>query len=245
MRHFGAQFSLDRFIMPFVLTLACLTIGICAMTATGQQPFPEPSFFGFLVTGKNPPKATKEEIQTYQRAHIDNFKRLFELRKLATAGPMADPDKTKRGILVLTARTKEEIPPLFVSDPYVSKGFMELQLHPIKVEFGRINTEGIDPSGIEENRIVIFTAPKDARLDRGAIAKQREYVRAGSQSAGLAFYAASTDESEIRAIALFLGKNDDAIQRWADASPLASSGVKPVKMPQWLGKGILVVPSSK
>jgi uncharacterized protein YciI len=228
-----------------VISLACLILGIAAASATFQEPHPAPTFFAFLVTGKNPPKATQEEIQTYQKAHIDNFKRLFAERKLSTAGPLSDPTKFKRGILVLTVKTKGEIAPLFVPDPYVSKGFMELQAFPITVEFGGVNTTNIDPNGIEENRIVVFSVVKGALPDPELATRQREYARSGSRSAGLAFYATAGDSPEIKAVALFKGKDDAAIQAWIDASPFVKSGTwTAVKMTQWIGKGVLSVPGS-
>lgn len=197
----------------------------------------------FLVTGKNAPTATPEEIGQYQTAHLQNFKRLFEEGKLATAGPMADPDKSKRGIVVLSVEKKSMIPGLFASDPYIAKGFMEVEALPMKVEFGKINTSSIDPNGIEENRIVVFTAGAvnpDTASTRSAKIRHLEHVRNGGKKAGLAFYASLSASPDMRAVALFKGKNDKAISDWLKKDPLIKSGVlKATKMRQWLSKGVL------
>ena len=195
------------------------------------------------MTGKNPPKATTEEIQEYQRAHIENFKRLFGLGKLSTAGPMSDPGKRRRGILILTPPKEIEIPPLFATDPYVAKGFMELELYPIKVVFGGINTTNIDPNGIEENRIVLFNQvheTKVAHLPENLAREHEAYLKSG-KSVGLAFFAHVTEnKGNLRAIALFRGKDDAAIRAWLDQEPVSKAGfVKAEVIPQWLGKGIL------
>jgi uncharacterized protein YciI len=225
-----------------MVSLAALCLGIASMSFIQQPTFAEPSFLGFLVTGKNPPKATTEEIQGYQRAHIENFKRLHGDQKLATAGPMADPTKLKRGIVVLCVKEKSEIPSLFQADPYVAKGFMELQIHAIKPVFGKIHTEGIDPNGIEENRIVLFSPVDGARSDASLDLKQLEHLKS-AQTAGLAFYALVQKSGDYQAVALFLGKNDADIQKWIDDSPMVKLKVwSATKMPQWLGKGVIRVP---
>ncbi len=196
------------------------------------QPMMKPTHFGFLVTGKTPPKATAEEIQKYQAAHIENFKRLHGLSKLMTAGPCADPEKTKRGIVILSVQDKKEIPGHFKLDPYITKGFMELQTFPIRVEFGKINTEGIDPNGIEENRIVVFTGGKSNI--------PKNYLVGDGAKAGLAFFATFSDSPTIRAVALFRGKDDAAIKAWVDGfSPVQLGKYKASIFGQWLSKGVL------
>ncbi len=209
-----------------------------------QEAFPPPTYFVFLVMGKNPPKATKEEISEYQKAHISNFDRLFGLKKLCAAGPMSDPTKHKRGIVMLTVKKPAEVMEAFGPDPYVSKGFMDVQMHPLRVDFGKVNTAGIEPSGIEENRIVIFTkgtlVPDSPEL-RLATKLQADHLKKEGPKAGLAFYATFTSNTaDERAVAFFRGKDDLTIQAWIDAHPLVKMGtLKATKMPQYLGKGVL------
>ena len=224
------------------MLLPALCLGIASFASVQVQEFPAPTYFIFLVTGKNPPKATPEEIQKYQAAHIDNFKRLFGERKLITAGPCADPEKTKRGIVILTVKNEKEILECFKPDPYVEKGFMEVQAIKMKVEFGSINTSGIDPNGIEENRIVLFRRDPLAKgalptkLDKASL----EYLNSSGAAAGLSFYATMARTAPIDAVALFKGKDDAKIQAWVDQSPWIRNGVvKATKFPQYLSKGVL------
>lgn len=202
-----------------------------------------PTYFVFLVTGKNPPKASPEEIQKYQMAHIDNFKRLFGENKLMTAGPCADPEKTKRGIVVLAVKSEKEIAECFKPDPYISMGFMEIKAMKMTVQFGQINTSDIDPNGIEENRIVVFTSgavTADSSSLRAARRKHLDHIRAAGSKAGLAFYASLSDSADLRAVALFKGKDDEKILAWIKKDPLVKNGtLKATKFPQWLGKGVL------
>lgn len=220
-----------------------LLTALLAATTLGSLDEMKPSYFVFLVTGKNPPKASQEEIQKYQMAHIDNFKRLFGEKKLMTAGPCADPNKTKRGIVVLAVKSEKEIAECFKPDPYVSMGFMEVQAMKLGVEFGKINTSDIDPSGIEENRIVVFTAgygPKDLKSIQSERLRHPNHIKVNGPKAGLAFYASLSDSPDLRAIALFKGKDDQAIDEWIASDPLVKNKVLiATKFPQWLGKGVL------
>ena len=221
--------------MITALTLAAL---VGASTATPVLP-PKPRFLGFLVRGKNPPKATPEEISAYQQKHIENFQVLFKAGKLLTAGPMADPGKTKRGTVILSVDKQEDIPPLFTADPYVAKGFMELDLYRVDVDFGKINTTNIDPSGIVENRIVLFSKTS------GPISKEERKAHTGHWTAkpeesGLSFFARLDGRSDLIGVALLRGKNDDAIDKLIASDPLVASGrAKAIKMSQWLSKGVL------
>jgi uncharacterized protein YciI len=203
----------------------------------------KPTFLIFLVKGKNPPAATAEEISAYQMAHIENFKKLFGEGKLAAAGPMKDPTQLKRGTVLLTVPTKDEIPDLFKADPYVEKGFMEMQVLRMNVEHGVINTTAIDPNGIEENRIVIFTAGavnSDSASARAARLKHLDHIKSGGGKAGLKFYASLQDSPDIRAVAFFKGKDDKAIADWLKKDPLVKNGtLKTTKMPQFFSKGVL------
>lgn len=225
-----------RCVILTVLSLA--TFSSMALTGPSAMP-PKPTFFAFLVTGKNPPKATTEEIQDYQKKHIQNFQRLFGEGKLVTAGPMADPDKTKRGIVVLSVDKKEEIPALFTVDPYVAKGFMELQIHQLSVEFGKLNTDKIDPSGIVENRIVLFAAT-GGEIGRDAWKAHVRHWSDKAESCGLAFLGRLSGGKDLVGVGLMRGTNDAAIDAAISGDPLVQSGaIKATKMPQWLSKGVL------
>lgn len=224
------------------MLLSALCLGLAALNPMTAQDFPAPTYFVFLVSGKNPPQATPEEIQKYQMAHIDNFKRLFGEKKLLTAGPCADPEKTKRGIVILTVKNEKEIAECFKPDPYIEKGFMEVEARRASIQFGKINTAAIDPSAIEENRIVVFTKDpnKNPTVPRKETEEIAEYLKETGPAAGLAFYTNFARNSMIRSVALFKGKDDARIQEWIAKSPFIEKGaLKATVFPQWLSKGVL------
>lgn len=221
---------------PVVMILPAL-IAATTMLPTDEM---KPTYFIFLVTGKNPPKASQEDIQKYQMAHIDNFKRLNGEKKLMTAGPCADPEKSKRGIVVLAVKSEKEIAECFKPDPYVSMGFMEVKAAKIEVLFGGINTNDIDPKGIEENRIVVFSAGAHDDIAATLPAARLDHIRNEGVKAGLAFYATLKGTSDWKAVALFKGKDDEKINAWIKSDPAVQNGyLKAVSFPQWLGKGVL------
>jgi len=214
-----------------------------AMTASTQEVEPKPTWFVFLVTGDNPPKANQEEIAEYQKAHLNNFKRLFGEGKLLTAGPLQDKAKIKRGIVVFSVKTKAEVIEGFKPDPYIQKGFMKVEAFPLSVEFGRLNTAAINPNAIVENRIVVFEAgdPKSEPAKPTNLNHQHlAYLRQSGPKAGLSFYASLADAGSVRAVALFKGKDDAPILEWLKAAPLVRSGqLRFSVMPQWLSDGVL------
>ena len=90
--------------LPLSLLLPCLLAGGGARAA---EP-PSDHWFIFLETGKKTPD-DKEAVAAMQRGHIDNFKRLFALKRLYAAGPLLDPSGFKRGIVTVRAASREEL----------------------------------------------------------------------------------------------------------------------------------------
>ncbi len=214
------------------IALAAITPSILGQDRT-------PTWFVFLVKGDNPPKAAPDEISQYQKAHIDNFKRLFDEGKLVTAGPLQDKTQVKRGIVVFCVRTKEEVIGGFAADPYVQKGFMKVEAFAVIPEYGKLNTSGIDPTGIVENRIAILegaslNAPPEVHDQHLA------YLQKEGPKVGLAFYGKLSGPQSVRGVALFKGKDDQAITAWLEQAPLVKAGtLKCTLMPQWLSQGVL------
>jgi len=217
--------------------LTSLIFSTVAMQASAAPHNPA-TFFIFLVRAPNPPKATKEEIEGYQTAHINNFKRLYGMGKLLTAGPMQDPTQQKRGIVVFCVDKEKEVLESFAPDPYVQKGFMNVEVHSIKPQFGKFGIDGIDPNGIVENRIAVFeVGDSKTKMDAKA---HLDYVRSADPKVELAFFGDLGKSKSLKAVALFRGKDDATIKSWLDSDPFVKSGVwKYVLMPQWLSKGIL------
>jgi len=138
-------------LLLFALTLAAAP---SRAQATADK---RPTWFIFLETGKQTP-ADKEAVQKMQAGHIQNFKRLFGEKKLFAAGPLQDPAGKKRGIVVVKAKSKAELLTYFQPDDYVREGYMVANAEQC-VAHKPLNTAGIDPEGIEEERMVQITRP--------------------------------------------------------------------------------------
>ncbi|MFZ4508085.1 MAG: YciI family protein [Fimbriimonas sp.] len=217
--------------MKSIVLISCLV-----MTSAMAHASAERLVWGFLVKGTatRPDNATVERMQT---AHIDNFKRLFGLGKLLTAGPVQDPTTVRRGIVILTPGKPAELKERFLPDPYVQSGLMNLVLTEVDVQFGKIQTSGIDPDGIVENRLVIFVRKEGSR------SRRREHLnclRKNGAGANLAFLATARKQADFDSVALFRGTDDAQIEALLAKDPAVASGdLTVVKMPQWLSKGIL------
>lgn len=129
------------------------------------------TWFVFLETGRPTPD-DPPAVHAMQRGHIDNFKRLFALGRLQAAGPLLDPARTKRGIVVVRAATHDELIGYFEPDDYVREGYM--RVNAVRALPRRpLNTEGIDASRVEEVRIVLVGRPAAAADAEAVAARQR------------------------------------------------------------------------
>lgn len=138
---------------------ASLALAACS-TLPAAAPDSPRTWFIFLETGKKTPD-DKAAVAAMQRGHIDNFKRLFAEKKLSAAGPLRDPSTLKRGIVIVDAKSREEMASYFQPDEYVREGYMTLNATPA-VARRPLNTEGIDASGVVEGRIILISRPAAA-----------------------------------------------------------------------------------
>ena len=218
--------------LPLSLLLPCLLAGGGARAA---EP-PSDHWFIFLETGKKTPD-DKEAVAAMQRGHIDNFKRLFALKRLFAAGPLRDPSGFKRGIVTVRAASREELQGYFQPDEYVREGYMTVKAVPTTVHKG-LNTEGIDPDGIEEVRIVqigrasIAADAQTARAQQGVLQSLIDRGIAG------AWYTLQTGP----VAEVLFARSDDALMLGvglAGYPGLGGPGVSVEVWKQWLGKGVL------
>ncbi len=213
-----------------------------ALAAPPQFTSEDVLWWVFLNKGAHPGKATKEQIGVMQNAHIQNFVRLFGLKKLCLAGPLADPTGFKRGIVVLTLTPGEKPLPHFGPDPYVGGGFMDVEASRLRVDFGKINTNISADAKIEENRLVYFVPTPGLRTSKDFKAVLDDYMKflPTGATAGLRFAARSRDACSFESVALFKGKDEKPIRAWIDQHPCVRAGLwKAVIVPQWLGQGTL------
>jgi len=172
-----------------------------------------------------------------QRGHIDNFKRLFGERKLFAAGPLRDPARIKRGIVVVRAASAAELLGYFQPDEYVRNGYMTVNAAPARVSKA-LNTEGIDESGIEEVRIIQVHRP-GTKPEAEFVAKQRAFLQALLDNGTVgAWY---TLESGPVAEVLF-ARTTDSVMLEEALSGYPGVDLKAENFSiwsQWMGKGVL------
>lgn len=193
-------------------------------------------WFIFLETGK-PTPPDKDAVAAMQRGHIENFKRLFAEGRLFAAGPLRDPARVKRGIVVVKAASLDELLSYFQPDEYVREGYMTVNAQPVTINRA-LHHEGIDPNGIEEVRIVLLGRP--AQTGEAAESElRRAHLQALLDGGQIdAWY--SPQQGPVGEI-LFARTTDSAALEAAMAGypGLAERRVSLAVWGQWLGKGVL------
>ena len=223
-------------LMPATLLAACSTPPAATpAVAQAAQADTRPWWFVFLETGRMTPD-DKAAVQAMQVGHINNFKRLHGEKKLFAAGPLQDPSGLKRGIAVVRAESRAMLPLYFEPDAYVREGYMVLNAAQATVHQGLIS-EGIDPSGIEEVRIVLLARP--GTPPDAATAQARQALLQGLLNDGTvgAWYTLQTGPwVEV----LFARTNDTAALRNAFAPSVGTGQRADLQVwPQWIGKGVV------
>lgn len=153
--------------MAFLFSLLMLST-----TASGQETNEDTrtqDFFVFLTTGKSTADVEKAEIEKKQQAHLDNFKKLFEQKKLFAAGPLADPERKLRGIVGLRAADRKQLDEMFQADPYVTEGFLKVEAYPVAGQLGEFRRE-FSTTEMEEFQLVVVRANPDAPQESGEMA---------------------------------------------------------------------------
>lgn len=219
--------------LPLVILLLTLSIiGVLAQAAEDKRP----AWFIFLETGKKTPN-DREAVQKMQAGHIENFKRLFGEKKLFAAGPLSDPSKKKRGIVVVKAETREELLTYFQPDDYVREGYMTANAVRCTAHKA-LNTEAIDPNSIEEVRIVQLTRP--AEKWTGEQQKENHsFIRTQVDKGTVgAWYTLET--GDMAEVLFFRTTNTTALATlFAQYPAVKTSQVTVHIWPQWLSKGVV------
>ena len=192
----------------------------------------EQYFFIFLETGKPVPD-DKAAVAAMQAGHLENFKRLFADEKLFAAGPMRDPLKQKRGIVVAKAPNRQILLSYFEPDQYVREGYMVVNAQPATVHQA-LNHTGIDPDSIEENRIVLFSRAEE----KDRVAVPIFLPRALDEGVIGAWY--SLQDGPIGEVVFSRGTDETALRKtMAEYPGLRDQRVTMKIWGQWLGKGVL------
>lgn len=217
------------------LPILALTIAT-ALSLAQEAADKRPTWFVFLETGKKTPD-DKEAVQKMQAGHIENFKRLFGEKKLFAAGPLNDPSQKKRGIVVVKADSKQELLTYFQPDDYVREGYMTANAVR-SVVHKPLNTEGIDPNGIQEERIVQITRPTEmltGEQQRENDAFLQTLVDKGDVGA---WY--TLESGDVAEVLFCRTTNTIALETlFAQYPAVKTSKATNLIWPQWLSKGVV------
>ncbi|WP_067066467.1 YciI family protein [Roseateles chitosanitabidus] len=191
------------------------------------------TFFIFLETGRPVPE-DKAAVEAMQRGHLDNFKRLFGEGKLLSAGPLRDPSRAKRGIVVVKAPSRQVLMNYFEPDAYVREGYMTVDAQAAVVHQG-LNHTGIDPeAGIEEHRIVLLSRAEEKDKADVPVFLQR----ALDEGVIGAWY--SLEDGPVGEVLFMRGTDETALRKAMVEYPGLSDQRVTMKIwSQWLGKGVL------
>lgn len=187
----------------------------------------------FLVKGDKSSPPDPVERQKRQDGHIANFKVQFAAGRLISAGPLADPTKVRRGIVVLKVPTGADVLKCFETDPYVQEGIMKVVARPWDAPHHGIHTTGIDAEKVVENRLAVLSGElTDA---------DRAWLDARAEAHELNGWGRLGEPGPPQAIVLFEGTTDrePLLKR---VPGVASGKVSYEVIPLWQSPGVLRTP---
>jgi uncharacterized protein YciI len=85
--------------------------------------------FYFVMLTSGPHHSDTAGVAPLQAAHLANITRLYKAGKIKVAGPFGD-DGNWRGIFIFDCATREETESLLKSDPMISAGRLNYEIHP-------------------------------------------------------------------------------------------------------------------
>jgi uncharacterized protein YciI len=95
-----------------------------------------PAWFLILETGSEPPTSSPSETSRKMQEHLGNFARIHEEGRLMAVGPVLDPLRQKRGVLLYKAPTFEAAQKDLEADPFLKDGSMKARILPARVMRG-------------------------------------------------------------------------------------------------------------
>jgi uncharacterized protein YciI len=195
----------------------------------------------FLTTGKSTQDVPKADIEKMQAEHLGNFGTLHAADKLLIAGPMADPEKKLRGVVVVRADSADGVGEMFKPDPYVTNGYLKIEAAPLVLNIGSFNNN-ITPNAMDEFRIVILSrADGAAELNDDEWLANTAYCKSIHNNSELRLMGTVSDSSSPRRAILLFRKLEDAKLKELIANIPSVKAGKLVSsmMPLYMGKGCL------
>ncbi|MFN7889831.1 MAG: YciI family protein [Pirellula sp.] len=232
----GASFVL-------ILCLGCLVslANDQPQAASATKPTKQPYFWIFLTSGKSTASVDRVEIEKMQAAHLSNFGRLHGEGKLFMAGPLSDPDKNLRGIVVVTAMDAASVPKLFESDPYVTNGYLQVDSIEMDIAIGEFQ-RNVDPQSMAEYRMVLLErSSKSIEASTDEVAKNLVYCKSIHDGKHLCFVGWFNDNKSARRGVMLFRKMDDAKleEMIAELPSIKSTTWRAKKIPLFMSDGII------
>ena len=227
---------------------------LCWLLVLGaRQAFAQPSsvktappngsiYWIFLTTGKSTQGVERSEIEKMQAAHLANFGRLHQEGKLFAAGPMADPQKKMRGIVVATASDLKSLEGLFDADPYVKQGYMTIDAIKMEIAVGKFQHD-VDPKSLAEYRLVLLekSTPDGPDIDAEMQKANLAYCESMHDADRLKFAGwFSVDKRSRRGVLIFRKLDDAMLKSLVDALPAVKSNAWNATIyPLYMSEGIV------
>ena len=199
------------------------------------------TYWIFLNTGKSSKGTERSELEKMQAAHIANFGRLFDAGKLFAAGPLADPRKQMRGIVVVRAEDRNALAELFEPDPYLKHGFLKLDAMKFEIALGAFQKDIKDNPMAEYRLVLLEKQSADGKeLDANERKENLAYCETIHDAERLCLAGwLSDDNSPRRGILIFRKLDEAKLNALVDGLPAVKSKTwKGTSLPLYMSEGI-------
>lgn len=159
--------------------------------------------------------------------HLGNFTELAKAGDLVAAGPLADPAKKMRGIVLLNTGDLTKLDKFFTKDPFIQQEIMKLDGSLVDFKFGKFHTE-IDSEDLAQFQMVIFSeAEKGANGGKNSedlLSHTMTYLKNHKEHAAIkAFGVMSGGDSKRTAILITKLDDATAIEKIASDMPFVQA----------------------
>ena len=189
----------------------------------------------FLTKGPHRVEIDPELLKQQQAEHVGNLGRLWHAGVAHLAGPLGD-DGFLRGIVVMTAASRDELMGHFEPDPFVRNGRLAVEAMRWSGSLERLGKPS-EPRGMQQATLVIVrNGPSWAtgsRLDPALLGRLAE-------SGGLVLWGDLEDGGDKQAVLLFRQDDATAVAAALTADPAVADGrLVLATHPQYVGSGML------